>query len=179
MSVDSIADVRNDSPPKPDWSRIHAALVRYLRARGARADLIEDFAQETLARLIMVSREKAIVSVFALGFRIADNLIVDQHRFESRLVDAPDADWHCEKPSIDRVLDSRRAVDVFQQCLNQMPPLRREVLIRRRIRLESYRTIASDLCMNAKAVEKHITRGLLDLRRALKKAGIEPADWNR
>jgi RNA polymerase sigma-70 factor (ECF subfamily) len=53
-----------------------------------------------------------------------------------------------------------------------MPPLRREVLIRRRLNQESCRAIGEDLSMSAKAVEKHITRGLLDLRAALERAGV-------
>ncbi len=152
--------------------------MRYLRARGARNDLAEDVAQETLLRLVTVSREKEIASLFAFGFRIADNLLVDAHRAESRLAAPPPDEHDGEAPSLDRVLDSRRAVEVFQRCLGRMPALRREILIRRRMREESCRSIGDDLLLSTKAVEKHITRGLLDLRRAMERAGIDPSGWS-
>ncbi|CDO36043.1 RNA polymerase sigma factor [Novosphingobium sp. KN65.2] len=161
-----------------DWGHVQTGLIRYLRARAVRADVAEDIAQETLIRLISVSRKQAVASVFALGFRIADNLLVDLYRAERRLTDAPGDDMRSEAPSLDRVLDSRRAYAVFQQCLDRMPPLRREVIVRRRMRQESCRAIGEALSLSIKAVEKHITRGLLDLRRAMEKAGIEPAGWD-
>ncbi|WP_160328012.1 RNA polymerase sigma factor [Sphingopyxis sp. H115] len=163
---------------KQDWRAVQVALVRYIRARGARTDVAEDIAQETIARLIVVHRDKRIASVFALGFRIADNLLVDHYRADSRLADEPEVDVVSEAPSLDRALDSQRAVEVFQRCLNRMPRLRREVLIRRRLQQESCRVIGEELSISTKAVEKHITRGLIDLRRAMERAGIDPAVWN-
>jgi DNA-directed RNA polymerase specialized sigma24 family protein len=80
-----------------------------------------------------------------------------------------------DEPSLNRILDSRRAIDVFDRCLKKMPPLRREVLLRRRLNQESCRAIGSDLELSAKAVEKHITRGMIDLRKALEQAGIDLA----
>lgn len=156
-----------------DWDAIHAAILRFVRGRGARPDIAEDVAQETLARLIDILRAEQVGSIFALAFRIADNLLVDFYRRDSRLSDEVDDDWQSEEPSLDRVLDSRRAIDVFNRCLGRMPPLRREVLIRRRLNQESCRAIGEDLSMSAKAVEKHITRGMIDLRKALQKAGID------
>jgi hypothetical protein len=42
-----------------------------------------------------------------------------------------------------------------------------------RLHQESCRAIGEDLGISAKAVEKHITRGMIDLRRALDHAGID------
>ncbi|WP_226636305.1 RNA polymerase sigma factor [Novosphingobium profundi] len=181
---DALLLARDGDSPGTDWTMVQSRLIGYLRARGARADLAEDIAQETVLRLIAISRTKEIGSVFALGFRIADNLLVDQHRAESRYADAGqggddhEGQWQNAAPSLERVLDSRRAIEVFQRCLNRMPALRREVLVRRRLRNESCRAIGEDLALSSKAVEKHITRGLVDLRRAMEKAGIDPAGWN-
>lgn len=156
-----------------DWNDVRATLLRYLRARGAAPDIADDVAQETLARLIALSQTQQIGSLFALAFRIADNLIVDAKRREFRQGGEVDEEWESDDPSLDRILDSRRALDVLSRCLRRMPPLRREVLIRRRLNQESCRAIGQDLSMTAKAVEKHITRGLLDLRGALERAGVD------
>ncbi|MFT4054665.1 MAG: RNA polymerase sigma factor [Novosphingobium sp.] len=156
-----------------DWDAIRGALRRYLRARGAQDDVADDVAQETLARLVELARTQQIASMLALGFRIADNVLVDMHRRNSRLTAEIDEDFRSEEPSLNRVLDSRRAMEVFDRCLKRMPALRREVLVRRRLNQESCRAIGDDLHMSAKAVEKHITRGMIDLRRALDQAGID------
>jgi RNA polymerase sigma factor (sigma-70 family) len=151
------------------------ALKRYLRGRGARHDVIEDVTQETLARLVELAGTQQIGSVFSLAFRISDNLLIDVHRRDSRLVGALDEEMRSEEPSLNRILDSRRAIDIFDRCLKKMPPLRREVLLRRRLHQESCRAIGDDLELSAKAVEKHITRGMIDLRKALERAGIDLA----
>ena len=157
-----------------DWPAIREAIRRYVRTRTGRSDMADDVAQEVLARLIALRETQAIGSIFALAFRIADNLMVDTNRRETRQSGDLDEDWPCDAPSLDRVLDGRRAVEVLSSCLRRMPPLRREVIIRRRLRQESCRAIGDDLSMSAKAVEKHITRGLVDLRQAFERAGIEP-----
>lgn len=172
-----LSSIKSGTPDKEpqgqDWDAIRAALQRYLRARGTASDLVEDLAQETLARLIELARTQQIGSMLALGFRIADNLRVDLHRRESRLVAGVDEELRSEEPSLNRILDSRRAIKIFERCLRRMPALRREVLVRRRLNQESCRTIGADLDLSTKAVEKHITRGMIDLRRALEQAGID------
>ncbi|MET1755907.1 sigma-70 family RNA polymerase sigma factor [Novosphingobium sp. RD2P27] len=165
--------------PVVDWQGTHAALVRYLLARRVTKDLAEDIAQETIARLVVISRSQAIASVFALAFRIANNLLVDQARLHSRSTAGLDEDMVCDAPSLDRVLDSQKAFEVFQRCLNRMPPLRREVLVRRRLQHQSCRSIGEELSLSDKAVEKHISRALDDLRRGMTRAGLDPAGWNQ
>ena len=167
----SVEDAANDYP----WDAIHSALKRYLRGRGTRPDVVDDVAQETLARLVELARRQQIGSIVSLAFRIADNLVIDMYRRESRLEPEIGDDILSDEPSLNRVLDSRRAMDIFNRCLRKMPRLRREVLIRRRINQESCRAIGDDLAMSAKAVEKHITRGMIDLRRALEQARIDLA----
>ncbi|MBT0669282.1 RNA polymerase sigma factor [Novosphingobium profundi] len=161
-----------------DWEATQRALLRYLLARRLSPDLAEDIAQETLARILVVARSQAISSVYALAFRIASNLLVDHVRLETRKAPPPDEDFVCDAPSLDRILDSQRAFDVFQRCLSRMPHLRREVLLRRRVHHESCRKIGEDLTLSSKAVEKHITRALCDLRRAMNREGIDLTGWN-
>ncbi|WP_159981941.1 MULTISPECIES: RNA polymerase sigma factor [unclassified Novosphingobium] len=174
--LSSIRDL--EAPPgtasrQDGWDAVQTAVQRYVRGRSGRHDIADDIAQETVARLVELGRTQQIGSIFALAFRIADNLMTDMHRREKRLSDEVDTEWQSDEPSLDRVLDSRRAVDVFNRCLRRMPPLRREVLIRRRLNQESCRTIGEDLAISAKAVEKHITRGMIDLRKALEQAGVD------
>ena len=159
-----------------DWSAVRSALVRYVRGRTGRGDVADDVAQEALARLIAFHQNQKIDSVMALGFRIADNLVVDLHRREQRLTGDVDESMACTRPSADRVVDSRMAVAILSRTLEEMPRLRREVVIRRRLKRQSCRVIAEEMAMSMKAVEKHITRGLGDLNDAFQRAGLNPRE---
>ena len=159
-----------------DWIAIRRAVIRYAQHRAGRCDVAEDIAQEVLARLMQLAETEQIGSIMALAFRIADNLLIDTYRRERRFDSDLDAEWQSDAPSPDRVLDSRAAMMVFQRCLRSMPPLRREVLVRRRLHQQACRDIAEALSLTPEAVEKHITRGLADLRRAMARAGVAIED---
>lgn len=153
--------------PEEDWEAVATTLHRYVRARTSRPDLIEDVVQETLSRLVVQRREQAVVSVYALGFRIASNLLVDHHRHERRYADEPEEERISDLPLPDRVVAARQELSVLADALTAMPPLRREVIIRRRLQGHSCAVIARDLHLSLKAVEKHITRALADLHHAI------------
>ncbi len=162
-----LIDDRADVPPEEDWAALASALTRYVRARTTRADLVEDVVQETLSRLVQQCRDRRPVSVYALGFRIAANLLVDHHRRDRRYVGEPEEQQPSESPLPDRVVSGRQDLSVLSAALAAMPPLRREVIVRRRLHGQSCAAIASELELSLKAVEKHITRGLADLHQAL------------
>jgi len=152
--------------PEEDWRLIASALTSYVRKRTHRPDVVEDIVQETVLRLIDYRDKGPLVSVYALAFRIAGNLVIDRFRIERRY----SAEAVEEPASLaalpDRVLVGRQELASLMQALQAMPPLRREVIIRRRLHGQSCATIARDLDLNPKAVEKHITRGLIDLNKA-------------
>ncbi|MEG8012994.1 RNA polymerase sigma factor [Sphingomonas sp. 22R3R2A-7] len=162
--------------PEEDWRAIAATLSRYVRARTNRTDVVEDVVQETLSRLVHQSRVQQLVSVYALGFRIAANLLVDHHRRDSRYAAEPAEEPASQVPLPDRVLVGRQEVAILEDALAAMPPLRRDVLVRRRLQGHSCASIARDLGLSPKAVEKHITRGLADLHKAMPGKVREPGD---
>lgn len=166
MPLSQIDDLA-DAPPEEDWAALGTALGRYVRTRTKRADLVEDVVQETLSRLVQQCRDQRPVSVYALGFRIAANLLVDHHRRNRRYAGEPEEHQPSDSPLPDRVVAGRQDIVVLSAALAAMPPLRREVVVRRRLHGQSCAAIAHDLELSLKAVEKHITRGLADLHRAL------------
>ncbi len=123
--------------------------------------------QETLSRLVHQSRMQKLVSIYALGFRIAANLLVDHHRRDRRYVAEREDEPASQAPLPDRVLAGRQELAILNDALAAMPPLRRDVLVRRRLQGQSCAAIARDLGLSPKAVEKHITRGLADLHKAM------------
>ena len=158
---------RAGDAPAEDWRAIASTLRRYVRARTSRADVVEDVVQETLSRLVHQGRVQKLLSVYALGFRIAANLLVDHHRRDRRYVAEREEEPASQAPLPDRVLAGRQELAVLQQALATMPPLRRDVLVRRRLQGQSCAAIARELGLSPKAVEKHITRGLADLHKAM------------
>lgn len=153
--------------PDEDWETVATALSRYVRARTRRADLVDDVVQETLSRLISQSRQQKLVSVYAMGFRIAANLLVDHHRWDNRHTADPEEDRASQAPLPDRVLAGRQELELLSKILAGMPPLRRDVIVRRRLHGQSCAAIAKELGLSLKAVEKHITRGLADLHKTM------------
>lgn len=63
----------------------------------------------------------------------------------------------------------KQELNCINNALANMPKLRREVLMRRRLEGQACSTIARELNLSLAAVEKHITRGLADLDVALRR----------
>lgn len=165
-----------DEAAAEDWRAISATLSRYVRARTDRSDVVEDVVQETLSRLVHQCRIRTLVSVYALGFRIAANLVIDHHRRDRRYVAEREEEPTSQMPLPDRILAGRQELAILRDALAAMPPLRRDVLVRRRLQGQSCAVIARELGLNPKAVEKHITRGLADLHKAMAGRGAARGD---
>ncbi len=144
-------------------------MLTYIRSRLGNADLAEDIAQETLVRLIGYCDANEVATIYGLGFRIARNLIADHFRSPARHTTELSDDLMCGDPTPEQIVAARQEVAQILDVLNAIPPLRREVLTRRRLQGDSCAAIARDLNLTPKAVEKHITRGVYDLGQRLLK----------
>lgn len=149
------------------WPELHRFVRQYVLARTKRHDLADDIAQETVVKLIEYSRTNQVATIHGLGFRIAKTLILKHHHSAARTGEMTDEEPASEAPLPDHVVAMRQEADLVATILHSMPKLRREVLVRRRIRGESCARIAQEMNMSVKAVEKHITRGLRDLTEAM------------
>ena len=155
----------------PQRDMLYGFIVRRVRDPF----LAEDLVQETLTRLLAYMRANKVSDAAALGFRIATNLITDHFRGGATTVAATalDEEIACARPTAEQALMERQRVDVFTRALDRMPPLRREVFIRRRLQGQSHREIACALDLSEAAVEKHIVRALEWLHREVGKAGVK------
>lgn len=154
-----------------------AALSRALRAfvhgrLGHHADG-DDVVQETYLRLFTYQASARVEDVKALCFAIARNLLRDHHRVARRGAHVElDEAMVCPLPAADRVVAFRRAVALMAGALERMPPLRREIFLRRRLDGLTTAAIADRLDMSTAAVEKHVVRAFADLRAALARRGF-------
>jgi RNA polymerase sigma-70 factor (ECF subfamily) len=160
---------------QPDGA-LRSALLGFVRGRlGSHVDG-DDVVQETYVRLFTYQANARVHDIKALCFAIARNLLLDHHRAARRIahVELDDA-MVCPQPMADQVVAFRRAVALLARAIERMPPLRREIFLRKRLDGASTATIADRLDMSHAAVEKHVVRALHDLRAAMAKHGFTMA----
>lgn len=153
---------------------LRAALHRFVRSRLQDSHDGEDIVQETYIRLYDYRRSRTVADVGAFCFAVARNLVFDHFRrlrTTPRHAELAD-DLPCSLPRAEEVLDYRQRVDILVKALRVMPPLRREVFLRRRLDGIAVATIAADLELSVAAVEKHCVRAVADLRAALERRGL-------
>jgi RNA polymerase sigma-70 factor (ECF subfamily) len=157
-------------------AELRVALRRYVGGQLGHADGSDDIVQETYLRLYDYRRTRPIANVGAFCFAVARNLVRDHFR---RSRNAPcagpiDEAIACPQPMADEVLDYCQRVAILVDAMKAMPPLRREVLLRRQLDGIPAATIATDLGLSRAAVDKHCTRALAHLRAALERRGLPP-----
>ncbi len=146
-------------------------LYHFIVERTRDPAAADDLVQETFARLLAYERARTVVDRAALGYRIALNLVRDHFRSRKRRpVEILNDDIPCQAPAPEQILMHRQKVEVFGKVLDAMPPLRRDVFIRRRLHGQTCRQIAAELDMKEAAVEKHVVRALEQLHREVAKA---------
>ncbi len=171
--------------------RHRAALLRYLRARGAGEDA-EDLLQELWLKIDATAEEGNVIEPLPYLYRMAHNLLVDRRRSDERRVAR---DQHYQgaidvegtgvdhAPNAERTLlarDNLRQMDVVLAALGA-----RTDYIFRRHRVEgiSQRQIAEELGITLSGVEKHLQkayRAVLSARLQLEQGStIHPAKRGR
>lgn len=154
---------------------LHKALHGFVTGRMRDRTEGEDIVQETYVRLYDYRRTRTITDAAAFCFAVARNLVHDHFRRLRALPPAAELaeDIACPQPRAEEVLDYRERVDILVRALKVMPPLRREIFLRRRLDGIPGATIAADLGMSQAAIDKHCTRALADLRDALERRGLQ------
>ena len=175
--VASEAIYREEGCAFPDGA-LTQALRGFVQGRlGRHHAESDDLVQETFVRLLGYQASSRVNDVKALCFTIARNLLLDHHRAEKRAAHVElDEAIVCPLPTAERILAYRRAVEIMIRALEAMPPLRREIFLRKRLDGCTTAEIGASLDMSLGAVEKHVVRAFADLRVALAKRGFTMAD---
>ncbi|MFZ4685378.1 MAG: RNA polymerase sigma factor [Hyphomonadaceae bacterium] len=143
---------------------IRAAVVQYVRPRIGDAALVEDIVQEAMARLAGVVRQQAVETPRAMAVRIAERLVIDHYRAKNRTrIEELNESLRSFDPSPEETAIAREQILRLQEAIRTMPPLRRDVFLRRRVHGHSCTRIAADLKLTPRAVEAHVARALKDL----------------
>lgn len=147
-------------------------LLRYIGRRVGDPTISEDIVQEAYLRLLAYEEkpDKAVNNVSAFLRRIALILARDHFRQAGRQTGIEvSEDIPCPQPTADLQLERRQLIALVVEILKTMPPLRRDVFIRRRVHGQSAGEVAEALGLSSSAVSNHVARALYDLDLALEK----------
>lgn len=152
-----------------------APLRAFVHARMNNKADADDIVQESLTRTLRRAQEIEIARLDFYAIGIARNLIADNGRQPQTAPIEPLADiLACEAVLPDQSLSDAQRLAIFQRTLEAMPPLRREVFVRRRIEQQSREEIARALDLQVEAVKKHVSRAMAQLAQALDAAEALP-----
>lgn len=173
-----------ETSPQPDWAacveRVASERCRdsfmqlfdhfgprissYLRKQGVAEDLAEDLAQEAMLNLWrkahLYQPQKALVSTWV--FRIARNLMIDQHRRSRGL--AYDTDDALEELSVDDTAPAASDAAVLHQKVAALPAVQAELIYKSYFEGKSHSEIAAETGQPLGSVKSRLRAALQSLR---------------
>lgn len=148
-------------------------LLSYIFRRDRNRARSEDILQEVMLRVFEQSQKQDISNPLAYAYRVADSVIYAQADRAGRESGEPlHEDLMCDHPLADEVLQHRERVRIFENALQKLTPLQREIFIRRHFDEMSRQEIADRLDMSVEAVKKHLVRAMAELAGALEAAQL-------
>jgi RNA polymerase sigma factor (sigma-70 family) len=152
-------------------------LVRFLTRLRVRDDDVQDIAQESVARLLRYRDREPPEAWAALLYRIAINVTRDRARRDSH-APIPDssrveADAIAADDSPEQHASDQQALARVRAAILRLPPRCRAVYLMHRVDGLSYPEIARRCGISTKAVEKHMSHALRELREARERAGAD------
>ena len=154
-------------------------LLGYIARRNRDPSRAEDILQETLLTIIRQSGRQEIANPVAYAYRVADSLIYAHARRDQREEGLGEADYGCPLPLADEVLEHKQRVEIFEQALRRLAPVRREIFIRRHMHGQARGQIAEEMQLSLEAVKKHLVRAMAELALAMDAATEEAPEERR
>lgn len=149
-----------------------ADLLEYVGRQTRDAALSEDIVQEAYLRLLTFEAkpDSIVTNAPALLRRISLNLVRDHFRRARRVPVVELSDTvPCPLPTVDQQIERRQLIGLVADILRKMPPLRRDVFIRRRVHGQSAGEVAEALGISLSAGSHHMSRAIVDLHLAIRK----------
>ena len=173
--TDHLDEVRKplDSESKPLFEAAFRAhndsLIRYLRFRVGSDAEARDIAQDAYLRLMRYREDQDSVSLKALVFRIATNLVSMRARAVRVRPDHEPLEAALEVPANDptpeRQLLNEQELARLTEVIQRLPPKCQQAFVLSRFHNMSYQEIADRLGISIKMVEKHVAHALSICRR--------------
>lgn len=136
----------------------HESLLRNVLQRKYPSVDIDDVIQATYLRLMAMPKVDHVTGAKNYFFRAATSVVLDRMRrnrvVEMVSVDFEDVDWAADEPTMESIIDSRRALEQFYEAISKLTPRQRAVVELRRIEGLRARATADRLALSESSVEK-------------------------
>ena len=146
--------------------RYYRELLGYFTRAAGDGDTAADVVQEAYARVLTLHvRGGAIAEPRALLYRTARNLLINQARrraVEARVLETLALVGAASAPSAEHHASARQQLSRLLALLEAMPRKRRHAFVLVRIHGLTYAQAAEHMGVSLIAIERHITRALLD-----------------
>lgn len=149
--------------------RYHLELLNFLSRQVHDRHTAADLTQESFARVLgLQSSGQSVTDVRALLYRIARNLVVDQHRRDGirrheDIHSLPEHEhpWAPSHLQPDEALAAQEIIRAYASAIEALPPRCREAFMLRVFDEMTHREIAHHMGISESMVVKHLVRGLL------------------
>ena len=170
----------------PVLERYHRELLNFLTRQVNDRDTAADLAQESYARVLTAQHAgQTVLDVRALLYRVARNLVIDQHRRSDirshEDLDAIPEGSHPSAPAHlqpEEVLASQQVIRAYVATIEGLPPRCREAFVLYVFEELGHAEIADRMNISVSMVEKHVVRGMVACKqceRALRDTGSAEA----
>ena len=141
------------------------SLMRQLQRLLGSEPAAEDIAQSLWFRVQKVEDAPPIIHPRAFLYRLASNLAIDhlrKRRSEARIFsnEALDPETACERPSPERVLLDKDALDRMRTAFSELSPRCRQVLQMRRMEGRAVAEIAAELGISRQMVWRYMNEAM-------------------
>jgi RNA polymerase sigma-70 factor (ECF subfamily) len=148
------------------------ALRGFLAARVGCRETAGELAHESFVRIMTCDSGESILDPRAFLFRIAGNLAIDHWRANpvrsDQFVDIAEYEHLvADSPGPERYAIARQQLDRLRWAVDSLPPRCREIFVIHKFDGVAQKQIAAQFDISLNAVEKHLIRALVQLRRHL------------
>lgn len=146
-------------------------LRNYIASRVRNRQDVDDLLQDTLLRSLAATAARPVDNPLAYSLTVARSVVFDYwNRNRLPAVNLDEVPEESTGP-LDEVQIRNQKIELLQRIIEQLPPLRRQVFILRKLHGHSREAIARELNLNPEAVKKHITRATLSIAAEMEKHG--------
>jgi len=156
------------------------ALKRYLRRFVARAEDVEDIAQEAFLRAFAAESMGEIQSPKAFLFKVAKNVALNERARQSHVTTVPLEDFgetnvlYNSQVTVEDQVEGRERLQLFARAVAELPPQCARVFLMRKVYGLTCKEIALRLEISESTVEKHAALGLLRCSNYMRANGYVP-----
>ncbi len=144
------------------------SLRKYMYYRCGDAELATDIAQEVFMKIWEKQRKESPPELKALLYKMANDAFISRYRHqktEQEFKAIVQEEEQSDSP--EDAMQYKELQHQYEQALNAMPDIQREVFLLSRMEELKYHEIADRLAISVKAVEKRMKHALQFLRNAL------------